>query len=155
VSDPDKSIADWRAKIDAVDDRILKLLNERAKCVQEIGSLKESGGSSVYVASRELEIFERLEKDHEGPFPTNAIRNVFREIISASRSVEKGVRVAYLGPEATYTHQAALQQFGHMVDLVPATTPPRPALAERRHPRGACGLLPPAGAGTVSPVARG
>ncbi len=122
MSDPDKAIGDRRAKIDAVDDRILDLLDERAKCVQEIGNLKESGGRSVYVASRELEIFERLEKDHQGPFPTNAIRNVFREIISASRSVEKGVRVSYLGPEATYTHQAALQQFGHMADYLPATT---------------------------------
>ena len=122
MSDPDKAIADWRAKIDAVDDRILELLNERARCVREIGGLKEQGGSTVYVASRELEVFERLEKDHAGSFPRDAIRNVFREIISASRSVEKGVRLAYLGPEATYTHQAAIQQFGRMADFVPETT---------------------------------
>jgi chorismate mutase/prephenate dehydratase len=109
LSDPDENIKAWRVKIDRVDEEILRLLDERARCVAEIGKLKEAGRSSVYVASRELEIFERLEKQHQGPFPRAAIRNVFREIISASRSVEQEVRVAYLGPEATYTHQAGLR----------------------------------------------
>jgi chorismate mutase/prephenate dehydratase len=122
VSKSQKTIDDWRVQIDRVDKEILELLNKRAECVAEVGKLKEADRSSVYVASRELEIFERLERQSRGPFPKEAIRTVFREIISASRSVERGVRVAYLGPEATYTHQAGIQQFGRMVEFVAAAT---------------------------------
>lgn len=122
MTDIQTSIDTLRAEIDRIDDRILELLDERARHVAEIGKRKEADRSAVYVASRELEIFERLERRHAGPFPKRAIRNVFREIISASRSVERGVGVAYLGPEATYTHQAGIQQFGHMADFQPAAT---------------------------------
>ena len=122
MSEVDKAIKKWRAEIDRVDDRILELLNERARCNAEIGQLKASEETSVFVPSRELEIFERLEARNPGPFPSAAIRNVFREIISASVSLQRGVRVAYLGPPATYTHQAAIQQFGQMADFVAAST---------------------------------
>jgi chorismate mutase/prephenate dehydratase len=122
LTDSERSIAALRARIDRIDDQIVDLLDERARCVAEIGDLKQAGRSTVYVAGRELEIVERLEKRHKGPFPTRAIRNVFREIISGSRSVERGIAVAYLGPEATYTHQAGIQQFGHMADFQPAAT---------------------------------
>jgi chorismate mutase/prephenate dehydratase len=111
-----------RERIDRIDDEILDLLNRRADCFEEIGKLKAASGGSVFVPSRELEIFERLEKRNSGPFPTSAIRNVFREVISASISVQRGVAVAYLGPQATYTHQAAIQQFGQMAEFVPADT---------------------------------
>jgi chorismate mutase/prephenate dehydratase len=122
VSDPESEIARRREKIDRVDEQILELLDERTRHVAEIGRLKETDQAAVYVASRELDIFERLEGKHQGPFPKKAIRNVFREIISASRSVERGVGVAFLGPEATYTHQAGIQQFGRMADFRPAGT---------------------------------
>ncbi len=122
MSDGEKSIAEWRAKIDAIDDRILELLNERASCNAEIGSLKAEDGATPFVPGRELDIFERLEGQSRGPFPQGAIRNVFREIISASISLQRGVRVGYLGPPATYTHQAAIQQFGQMADLLPLAT---------------------------------
>jgi chorismate mutase/prephenate dehydratase len=122
VADSDKQIGALRDRIDRLDDQILELLNQRATCNAEIGQLKASDGSTPFVPSRELEIFERLEERSPGPFPRNAIRNVFREIISASISLQRGVRVAYLGPPATYTHQAAIQQFGQMADLVAAST---------------------------------
>ena len=122
VSDGEKSIDDWRAEIDRVDDSILELLNERARCNAEIGRLKADDGSTPFVPGRELEIFERLERQSAGPFPRGGIRNVFREIISASIALQRGVRVAYLGPAATYTHEAAIQQFGQMADLLPFAT---------------------------------
>ncbi len=117
-----KAIGAWRDKIDRIDDGILDLLNERAECFQQIGRLKAESDAPVFVPSRELEIFERLEKRNRGPFPTSGVRTVFREVISASISVQRGVRVAYLGPPATYTHQAAIQQFGQLADFVPRDT---------------------------------
>ncbi len=122
VSEKDQSIGGWRDKIDGIDDRILELLNQRAECNAAIGRLKAGGDETPFVPGRELEIFERLESANPGPFPTDAIRNVFREIISASISLQRGVRVSYLGPPATYTHQASVQQFGQMADQVPAST---------------------------------
>ncbi|MCP4005345.1 MAG: prephenate dehydratase [bacterium] len=111
-----------RERIDRIDDQILDLLNQRAGCNAEIGRLKAADDSTPFVPGRELDIFERLERQNPGPFPSDAIRNVFREIISASISLQRGVSVAYLGPPATYTHQAAIQQFGRMAELLPAAT---------------------------------
>lgn len=122
MSDNDKKIAEWRVKIDEIDDRILDLLNERARCNEQIGRLKSESVAPPCVPGRERDIVERLERHNPGPFPTAAIRNVFREIFSASVALQRGVKVAYLGPPATYTHQAAIQQFGQMADLIPRGT---------------------------------
>jgi chorismate mutase/prephenate dehydratase len=122
VGQSDDAIQSQRKKIDRIDEKILELLNERAQAAIEIGRLKEVGSSAVFAASRELDIFERLEGRNRGPFPNEAVRTVFREIISVSYSLERGMKVAYLGPAATYTHQAAIQQFGRMVEFVPAAT---------------------------------
>jgi chorismate mutase/prephenate dehydratase len=125
MSDPsqiEKALAALREEIDAIEARILALLNERTRRTSEVGRLKAEGGSTPFVPARELEIFERLERQNPGPFPTAAIRAVYREIISASIALQRGVSVAYLGPPATYTHQAAIQQFGQMADLRPAAT---------------------------------
>jgi chorismate mutase/prephenate dehydratase len=121
-SSNDKDISAWREQIDALDHQILELLNERARANAEIGKLKQANNAAVFVPSRELAIFERLEDANPGPFPTSAIRKVFREIISASISLQRGVKVAYLGPQGTYTHEAAIQQFGQMAELQPAAT---------------------------------
>jgi chorismate mutase/prephenate dehydratase len=120
--DSEKELLRLREQIDALDSRILVLLNERAQHNASVGRLKAEDGATPFVPARELEIFERLERENTGPFPTPAIRKVFREIISACITLQRGVSVAYLGPAATYTHQAALQQFGRMADLRPAPT---------------------------------
>ncbi len=125
LSDPDdaeKRLAALRDEIDAIDSRILDLLNQRTERTNEVGRVKAKGKATPFVPGRQLEIFERLEREAQGPFPKQAIRKVFREIISASISLQRGVSVAYLGPPATYTHQAAIQQFGQMADLRPAAT---------------------------------
>jgi chorismate mutase/prephenate dehydratase len=125
MSDPnpnEKALAALREEIDAIDTRILALLNGRAGLNADVGRLKAAGGTTPFVPSRELDIFERLEATNTGPFPTAAIRKVFREIISACITLQRSVSVAYLGPPATYTHQAAIQQFGQMAELRPAPT---------------------------------
>ena len=108
-----------RQRIDRVDDRILELLNERAQYVQEVGKIKNINRTEMYVPTRERAIFQRLESLNRGPFPTEGVFKVFREIISASLALEHPISVAYLGPRATFTHAAALKQFGQSANLVP------------------------------------
>ncbi len=110
---------DMRKKIDAVDLEILKLLNERTGYVLEIGKRKAKENTPFYRPEREREIFDRLEANNTGPFPNSAIKIVFREIMSASLSLEKPLKIAFLGPVATFTHQASLQHFGLSGKFVP------------------------------------
>jgi len=113
-----------RTAIDAVDDHLLKLLNERARLVLEVGRLKAGEQLDFHVPNREREIYERLTAANPGPFPSDALRSVFREIISASLALEAPMKVAFLGPKATFSHLAAMQQFGLAAELVPQKSIP-------------------------------
>ncbi|MBW2315993.1 MAG: prephenate dehydratase [Deltaproteobacteria bacterium] len=113
-----------RAAIDAVDRQILEKLNERARLVEDVGRHKQSEAAPVYAAARERDIVERLRSSNDGPFPDAGLPHVFREIISATRSLERVVRVAFLGPEGSFAHLAARQQFGSLAELVPVPSIP-------------------------------
>ncbi len=108
-----------RDDIDQFDRQILDLLNKRAQVVLKIGELKNKNNMQVYDPSREERVFRRLEELNQGPFPNGAIRPVFREIMSASLSLERPMQVAYLGPKATFTHLACLQKFGLSANFLP------------------------------------
>ncbi len=114
-------MAEWdsvRKDIDCIDNRILELLNERAELVIQVGRLKKEVNANFHVLDREEKIYQRLMEINSGSFPEKAIRYVFREIISASLSLEHPLKIAYLGPEATFTHLAAIQQFGQSANFV-------------------------------------
>ena len=109
-------IQELRKKIDGIDDKLLDLLNERARIVIEIGSIKKTGKIDFHSPSREREIIERLTARNNGPLPQDTLKAVFREIMSSSLSLERPLKIAYLGPRATFTHMAGMQQFGLGVD---------------------------------------
>lgn len=108
-----------RKKIDELDNEIINLINKRTEIVLEIGKLKSNNNSSVYVPHREQEIIKRLTNLNNGPFPNDGLVNVYNEIISACRSLEKPISVAFLGPEASFTHIASIKNFGSSVAYKP------------------------------------
>ena len=102
----------------------MEFLNQRALLVVEVGKLKAGEKRDFHVPTREREIYERLISHNPGPFPNEGLKSVFREIISASLALEAPMKVAFFGPKATFTHQAALQQFGLSAELVPQKSIP-------------------------------
>ncbi len=114
-----------RDEIDKIDDRILELLNKRAGFVLEVGRVKEKEGKKLFhVPEREEAIYKRLIENNTGPFPENAIRPVYREIISASLAMEKALKIACLGPEATFCHIASIEHFGQAANFIPSRDVP-------------------------------
>jgi chorismate mutase/prephenate dehydratase len=108
-----------RRGIDEVDAEIVRLLDRRARLARKIGEIKRERGLEAYAPARERAVFDRVAGLSEGDFPRRGLEAVFREIISASISLEARLKIAYLGPETTFTHEAALRAFGSSVDLEP------------------------------------
>jgi len=117
-----KSLETIRQRIDAIDNQILALLKERLKCAKEIGRLKSKKNRAKWDPLRERQIFERLLQYNNGEFPEQPLSSIFREIITTCRLSQKEVDVAYLGPEATFSHLAGVKSFGHSAIYKPMET---------------------------------
>ena len=109
-----------RDQIDAIDDRILELLNKRARLAQEIGGAKR--GTNKYRPEREAQVLRRLAAANGGPLPQRAVAHLYLEIMSACRALEDGITVAYLGPQGTFSEEAARRQFGGQALLQPCAS---------------------------------
>jgi chorismate mutase/prephenate dehydratase len=107
-----------REVIDSIDSRILKLLNERAAVTVEIGRMKSHKGESAYVPDRETQVYNKAVASNKGPLSDDAVRAIYREIMSGALALEKPVRIAYLGPEFTFTHLASMKKFGSSVSYI-------------------------------------
>ena len=113
------SLDDLRQQIDAVDRQLLDLLSQRADLVHEVGVHKKKEGLQIYAPEREESLLRKLVAMNEGRLPEKSIRAIYREIMSAALALEEDLNIAYLGPEGTWTHQAAIQKFGHSVNYTP------------------------------------
>ncbi len=111
-----------REAIDKLDHEIVRLLNERTRHILAIGAIKLRAGEEVYAPHRELAVLDRVCKLNKGPITNDALRAIYREIMSSALSLEKSMTIAYLGPEATFTHQAAIRRFGSSLRYVPLKT---------------------------------
>ncbi len=101
-----------RKRINKIDRELIDILNERTRVVQQIGRYKHEQGMSFYAPHREQEVFKKITDMNEGPMPDHALHAIYREIMSSSLHLEKPLRISYLGPEASYTNQAATKKFG-------------------------------------------
>ena len=107
-----------RSKIDALDKKIVTLINDRAQISLSIGHEKIKSGQPIYAPARELDVLNRIKALNKGPMTAKAFEAIYREVMSASLALEKPLNIAYMGPEATFSHLAALKRFGSSVNYV-------------------------------------
>jgi chorismate mutase/prephenate dehydratase len=117
-----KLLEGYREEIDSIDGQMLSLLSRRQEVASSVGQIKKERGLEVFDPSREEEIMRRLTSASHGALSGEAIKHIYNEIISASRSVQESLTVAYFGPEATFAHQAAIFLFGHSAAMRAAET---------------------------------
>jgi chorismate mutase/prephenate dehydratase len=123
MADPlDQRLQPLRDAIDAIDGRLVDLLNERARVAAEVGRIKHEVGAPVFRPEREAEVLRKVAAKSAGPLGEAALSNVFREVMSACRALERPLTVAYLGPPGTFSETAMQRQFGSSVNGLPCTT---------------------------------
>mgnify|MGYP001766268361 CR=1 FL=1 len=115
-------LTEIREQIDELDDRIVEILNKRAGLSREVGQIKSESLDVVFKPFREKEVLNRLASISPGILPEDHLRAIYREILSSSRRLQQPQIVAYLGPEGTFTHQAALEYLGQSMDFAPCQT---------------------------------
>ncbi len=116
------NIPEHRKAIDKLDGQIVRLLNERTKHVLAIGEIKLKAGQEIYAPHRERAVLQRVYRLNEGPMTNDSLSSIYREIMSSALALEKLLTVSYLGPEATFTHQAAIRKFGSSLHYTPQKT---------------------------------
>ena len=114
-----KDLSQLRTDIDALDQQLLALLNQRAGLAHEVGEIKRVEGSAVFRPDREAQVISGLQSRNPGPLKSQGIAAIWREVMSACRALEAAQRVAYLGPAGTFSEQAALQYFGASIERMP------------------------------------
>lgn len=108
-----------RKRIDILDKQIIQLLNLRAKIAKKIAQTKQRFGKSIYSPDREAEVLKRISQLNKGPLTIQTLEVIYREIMSSNLSLDKTLKVTYLGPEASFTHLAVLKKFGSQTECIP------------------------------------
>lgn len=110
------SLEKLRKKIDSIDERLVELINERAQVVVEIGKCKQADSTPIYVPHREKAVLEKIAKLNQGPLPDKTMCAIWRELMSGSFALERPLLIGYLGPQGSFSHNAAMLKFGQSVD---------------------------------------
>ncbi|AQT67214.1 P-protein [Anaerohalosphaera lusitana] len=110
------SLEDLRKKIDDIDSKLVELLNERARVVVKVGKYKDKNGGPIYAPHREKAVLEKISRANTGPLPDKTLTAIWREMMSGSFFLERPLRIAFLGPEGSFSHSAAMLKFGQSVD---------------------------------------
>lgn len=116
ASPDDQALAPLRKRIDELDQQLIKLLNERAEVVVEVGRVKRAGNTPIYVPDRERRVLEQVKSYNQGPLPNTCIEAIYRELMSGSFALERPLRIGYLGPPGSFSHLAATSKFGQSVE---------------------------------------
>jgi chorismate mutase/prephenate dehydratase len=116
---PSESLEQLRLRIDELDAKIVELLNARARVVVEIGKLKQQNNAPIYSPDREKAVMEKVRMLNHGPLPDRCLEAVYRELMSGSFALERPLKIGFLGPEASFSHAAAVKKFGSSVEYVP------------------------------------
>jgi chorismate mutase/prephenate dehydratase len=109
------SLTDLRARIDALDRRLIDVINERSRLVVEVGKHKQRHNLPIYAPHREAQVLKRVLSHNKGPLPGRTVEAIYRELMSGSFALEKPLAIGYLGPAGSYSHLAAVRQFGSSV----------------------------------------
>ncbi len=113
---------EYRKRIDELDAEIIRMINERTAVAVKIGKEKRATGKAVFDAGREAQVFNKVKNLNDGPIGDDALKGIYREIISGNYALQRSIKIAFLGPDATYTHQAAMKQFGDSMEYVALST---------------------------------
>ncbi len=114
--DEQRDLAPLRLKIDALDQQIITLLNQRAQVVIEVGKTKRDGNYPIYAPDREQQVLQQVRRHNQGPLPDACLEAIWRELMSGSFALEKPLRIGYLGPAGSFSHLAARRKFGASVE---------------------------------------
>ena len=120
--DQPRSLEDLRRLIDEADEKLVALLNERARLVVEVGQRKRADGTPIYAPDRERMVLDKAKSRNKGPLSDTTIEAIYRQLMSGSFALERPLRIGYLGPAGSYSHLAARAHFGASVEFAPVTS---------------------------------
>ncbi|MFH1198684.1 MAG: prephenate dehydratase [Candidatus Omnitrophota bacterium] len=112
------SLETLRKKIDTLDKVIIELLNARANITLDVARIKNKSGKSIYAPAREREVLNKISEANKGPLSNDAVAAIYREVMSGSLALEKPMKIAYMGPQASFSHLASMKRFGSQVEYV-------------------------------------